>query len=241
MDMDGTRDRSVVDLLRKCAAQDHGMARIRDALGVGLESGWQQRCLAEVADMMEAELDGIEELEAELEAEREEAAFWETRYYNEVKKRTKAEQCIAVMEFPYMELHDALKAICNRFGVSTEWAAEDAAKKVLAVLEREYMKLPVDANCVPIRPGDEMQMAFGESAEVVAVGSERWFFDHSCLADNSDEYDFELAANSRHVKHDTVEGILGEAIQFGANADTGTRLECVISDYAERIQKAVER
>lgn len=70
-------------------------------------------------------------------------------------------------------------------------------------IESQYMKLPVDADGVPIRPGDEMQMAFGESAEVVAVDSERWFYDQSCLDDDCGEYDYEWAMNSHHVKPGT--------------------------------------
>lgn len=204
MNMDGIRDDSVVELLRKCAAQDHGMARLRDALGIGLESGWQLRCLAEVADMIEAELgerdERIEELEAELEAEREESAFFE--------------------------------------------AERDRLYKVLAGMERTHMKLPVDADGAPIRPGDYMQMAFGESAEVVAVDSERWFFDQSCLALGGEEYDWEWAENSHHFKLDTVEGLLEEFerryalclhIDYTGDDTPGGLRE----EYAERIRKAV--
>ena len=61
---------------------------------------------------------------------------------------------IATYERRNTELNDALKAICNRFGVSTQWSAEDAAKKVLEALERDYMLLPKDADGVPIHVGE---------------------------------------------------------------------------------------
>lgn len=52
--MDSNKD--IIELLRECAAQEHGMARLREALGIYPESGWMQRCLYKVADMVDAEL-----------------------------------------------------------------------------------------------------------------------------------------------------------------------------------------
>ena len=118
-------------------------------------------------------------------------------------------------------------------------AERDRLHKTIVDLMRTHMKLPVDADGVSIRPGDEMQMAFGESAEVVAVGFGRWFFDHSCLADDSEEYDWEWAANSQHAKPDTVEDIIMEAMQHAFSAshlDMGDKVD----EFAERIRKAVE-
>ena len=60
------------------------------------------------------------------------------------------------------ELNDALKAICKHFGVSVEWSAEDAAKKVLEALERDYMRLPCDADGVPIHVGDVLEYDYGD-------------------------------------------------------------------------------
>lgn len=112
-------------------------------------------------------------------------------------------------------------------------------------IDKWYLALPVDADGVPIRPGDEMQMALGETAEVVAVGSDRWFFDQSCLADDGEEYDWEWAHSSRHFKLDTVEILLEELVlnhEWGylgmvCNKD---EMDEVIADYAERIRKVVE-
>lgn len=50
--MDSNKD--IIELLRECAAQNHGMAKLRDSLGIGLESGWQQRCIGKVADEIES-------------------------------------------------------------------------------------------------------------------------------------------------------------------------------------------
>lgn len=123
-------------------------------------------------------------------------------------------------------------------------AERDRLYKVLADMKRTHMKLPVDADGAPIRPGDYMQMAFGESAEVVAVDSERWFFDQSCLDDDSEEYEWEWAVNSRHFKLDIVEGLLEEFerryalclhIDYTGDDTPGGLRE----EYAERIRKAV--
>lgn len=259
MDMDGTRDRDVVDLLHKCAAQDHGMARLRDALGVGLESGWQQRCLAEVADMMEAELDDIgtlarargeklmeqdamlaslliclksdyriraewdglrmvwttevdgdwctarddlvEELEAELEAEREEAAFWEGQHDAELNRRIKAEQRIGDME-------------------------------------RTHIELPVDADGLPIRLWDVVaeEEFCPEGGTVVGMKTYRsidhWLVNCGAWVDSR---------KCRHVKHDTVEGVVAEAMSFACEPESPYSVNSKhVREYAERIRKAVE-
>lgn len=244
MDMNRTRDNSAVDLLRKCAAQDHGMARLRDALGVGLESGWQLRCLAEVADMMEAELDDIdtlarvrgekmmeqdamlaslleclkgdyrisaewdglrmvwttetdgdwctagdkriEELEAELEAEREEAAFFE--------------------------------------------AERDRLYKVLADMERTHVKLPFDVDGVPIRPGDEMTQ--GEGTFIATVH----YWPHCTSVTDGSGFAY-ATIDISHVKPDTVKSLLEE---FENHVRCDGADDASIADYAERIRKAVK-
>ena len=143
----------------------------------------------------------IEELEAQIEAEREEAAFWEAQSGR----------------------------LCN----------------VLDGMKYTHMKLPVDADGVPIRPGDNMQTAHGELARVVAVGIGKWAFYHS-LADDEWRYDMCEAKSSRHAKLDTVESLLEEFERryslclyvdyTGDDTPVGLREE-----YAERIRKAMEK
>lgn len=101
-------------------------------------------------------------------------------------------------------------------------------------IEAQYMRLPVDADGVSIRPGDEVRIDPQSPTiyEVEAVNDDEVVLDGMFLRP---------ADECRHVKPETVESILGEAIQFGAHAATGTRLEGVIAEYAERIRKAVER
>ncbi len=263
MDMDWTRDNSVVDLLRMCGAQDHGMARLRDALGVGPESGWQQRCLAEVADMVEAELDDIgtlarvrgeklmeqdamlaslidclkgdyrisaewdglrmvwttevdgdwctarddlvEELEAELEAEREEAAFWEGQHDAELNRRIKAEQRITDME-------------------------------------RTHIELPVDADGVPIRPGDTLVRGKDMPFKVLSID----YNDDGVRVFNDNSFGI-IHCEYRHAKPDHVKELLkelmGETVEWchysGPMSGTRTQGE-IVADYAERIRKAVK-
>ena len=93
------------------------------------------------------------------------------------------------------ELNDALKAICKRFGVSTEWCAEDAAKKVLEALERDYIALPKDADGVPIRVGDKLEGVF-ETFEVCAVSEDLVYW--------AEGRHWNGASECRHVRERTL-------------------------------------
>lgn len=42
-----------IELMRKCVGHERGMRILRESLGIGLYKGWQQQCLAKVADMIE--------------------------------------------------------------------------------------------------------------------------------------------------------------------------------------------
>lgn len=114
-------------------------------------------------------------------------------------------------------------------GIADELDAE------LAYIERTYMRLPVDADGVPVRIGDTMGRICAEDRDVFTVGLIG--SDGLCM---DDETSFFKASECRHVQPDTVEDIIAEVVQFGANADTGTRIEDVVEEYAERIRKAVE-
>ena len=136
--------------------------------------------------------------------------------------------------------------IDNANGARRHWKAKtEVVLRELGELrsdvESHYMKLPVDADGIPIRPGDKMQMALGESAEVVAVGSKRWFYDQSCLVDDGEDYDWGWAENSRHVNPDTVESIIAEAMSFACEPEAPySKSSKYVQMYAERIRKAVE-
>lgn len=44
-----------VELMRDCAAKQHGMGSLRDKLGIECAAGWQMRCLGKLADMVESD------------------------------------------------------------------------------------------------------------------------------------------------------------------------------------------
>ena len=106
------------------------------------------------------------------------------------------------------------------------------ADEIEAEIAEKFIELPLDADGVPIRPGDDVQLTDGRRADAncityfedtVDVGSDGW-----------------NPIWLRHVKSETVESIIGESIQFGAHADTGTRLEGRIAEYSERIRAIVD-
>lgn len=142
------------------------------------------------------------------------------------------------------ELNDALKAVCNRFGVGTQWSAEDAAKKVMEALERDYMRMPVDADGVPIRPGDVLDApmydgtTYRMTVECVVWNGAEWAVEDSCGAYSAD--------NVRHIKRDTVESVLGELLEEArckfhedGSCETGVTYERR-AEYAERIRRALD-
>lgn len=111
----------IIELLRECAAQDHGMAMLRDSLGIGLEHGWQQRCLARVADIVEAELD----------EERESSAFWEAEHDVELRKHIDAERRIADMERTHMD-----KSAGQRYNSDVQVVAEQKNEYTIELRHR---------------------------------------------------------------------------------------------------------
>ena len=135
------------------------------------------------------------------------------------------------------ELNDALKAICKQFGVSTEWSAEDTAKKVLEALERDYMALPHDADGVPIHVGDELEAAHCGKVIVEYVGEceVRVYRDGEHYRISQDEY----AYTCRHIKPRTVEDILALFLTAVGDDDPHYYDE-QIAEYAAEIREMME-
>lgn len=140
------------------------------------------------------------------------------------------------------ELNDALKAICNRYGVSTQWAAEDAAKKVFESIDSTHMRLPVDADGVPIRPGDVVcYFQDGQKMHVYGVCEEGFFYTYE-----GEKKPLPLHSNIlKHVQPDTVESVLDELLEEArcvfhedGTCEMGVTYERR-AEYAERIKAAV--
>lgn len=123
-------------------------------------------------------------------------------------------------------------------------------KKALGEIEAKYMKLPVDADGLPVSIGDKLtrHKTNGKVYEVeeLRYDGETWWFEsgEGCFSCDS----------ASHVKHDTVESLLEEfavkyeqvnnaplpKVGFGNEIIGEEELSDVIADYAERIRKAVE-
>lgn len=106
-------------------------------------------------------------------------------------------------------------------------------KAALEEIEAQYMRLPVDADGVPIRPGDELVYRGTELFTCRAVSEKSAHtWDAAALAIGH------LGSKCRHVQPETVEGLLEE---FGAMFEAETDdIMPLVRDYAERIRKAVD-
>ena len=100
-------------------------------------------------------------------------------------------------------------------------------------IEAAYMKLPVDADGVPIRPGDTVKYSkFGVCDYTVrAVTKDFW------VATDDFAYNPDF---TRHVNPDTVEGIIAEAMSYACEPESPYSVNSkYVREYAERIWKAV--
>ena len=102
-------------------------------------------------------------------------------------------------------------------------------------IETQYMMLPIGADGVPIRPGDEV---FIDSKPQTACLVEAVNGDEAVL-----DGMFIVTANEcRHVKRDTLEDLI-EDIWLDDDwhfLTDGTEYEDRIAEYADRIRKAVD-
>ena len=107
---------------------------------------------------------------------------------------------------------------------------EDMLREIIEQLEHEYIKLPVDADGVPIRCGDTMTVGGGE-IEVRAVG----------IGGFNDAPLF-CARDAHHVRLDTVESVLREFYDLVEPSSNNVLItpDDTIAKYAERIRKVVE-
>lgn len=119
------------------------------------------------------------------------------------------------------EMRDYIKRGGNRLDTSLSYL--DAIEAEIA---ERYMKLPVDADGVPIHCGDYMKLDNGHKGNVWLIGAQDIMMsDHMC-------FDW---AKSRHVKPRTLEDVLYECFHdcmykypFG--------IESIISKYADELR-----
>ena len=112
-----------------------------------------------------------------------------------------------------------------------------------------YMRLPVDADGVPIKPGDTIRRttsAVDNVVTVIGVNEKEFFFNGPNFTEPGIKKNTGNAV--RHVQPDTVDSILREftdavlewASQSGPASEVPTWAE-MSSEYIERIRKALDR
>ena len=112
-----------------------------------------------------------------------------------------------------------------------------------AEIEREWMRVPVDADNVPIRVGDVVEFGENRNQGIVKAINE-----HMVIAVHVDDVDdgyinyakYGLLWNAdacRHVRERTIEDVLQDAMQYGHDDNTvGERAEAQIAKYADEIR-----
>lgn len=133
---------------------------------------------------------------------------------------------------------DGLRGLWNIEVTNEHMDARDALAVELADIEQTHMRLPVDADGVPIHVGDELETAHGSRGIVEYVGEceVRVYRGGEHFRISQDEY----AYTCRHVKPHTVEDILALFLT-AVGDDDPHHYDEQIAEYAERIRKAVER
>lgn len=134
-------------------------------------------------------------------------------------------------------------------------AKVDELTEQLADMERTHMKLPLDADGVPIRIGDEMEWTNklnGEKERFTVAGYtteySTWTHDNCTLMATNDECAEFYCDQCRHVKPDTIESLLqdlaDEVWEASCTCQTiwsDSGLDGIAERYAERIRQSIER
>lgn len=124
----------------------------------------------------------------------------------------------------------------QRINYTIAFARAEKAEDTIADLEKTHMRLPVDADGVPIRPGDKLVYRGTEPFMCYAVSEK-----HAHTWDAAANAIGHLACKCRHVQPETVEGILAEAMSFACEPEAPfSENSKYVKQYAERIRKAVE-
>lgn len=106
----------------------------------------------------------------------------------------------------------------------------DELQDKLDEIEQTHMRLPVDADGVPIKPGDKVNCGQYTDYYVLGINDVSWID----LFGSSHE-----ARITRHVQQDTVKSLIKELVE-DHTYKTESCTDDLIAEYAERIRKAVE-
>lgn len=197
---------------------------------------------ARIAEL-KAELDAKYE---EIDAKYKESEFWKISHDSMKAMRIEAEQRLADSAERIEELEAELEA--EREESAYLDAECDRLSVAIADMEQTHMKLPLDADGVPIRPGERLTFEMNDPGMCTGydfmLREGRWML---VVRDSEGRGGcrFLAADKARHVKPETIFGILEE---LALRDDLGRlslvseedELDELLAGYAERIRKAVE-
>ena len=132
----------------------------------------------------------------------------------------------------------------------TVWITKSCAMSMLdriqAEVDERFMELPVDADGVPIKPGDIMQFRDDAPVRVDSIGNSKCYVgDFGWFGGNGGFYGKGTLKCCRHVKSRTLEDVLNDCadeisekrgIAPELNRDTPTRNE-IVDKYADEIRE----
>lgn len=134
----------------------------------------------------------------------------------------------------YTGCDDIPHLICDAFGIGHRpynWGSVliPVCDAIEAEIEHDYMRLPVDADGVPIRPGDKL-IAYNERFDVEGIG------DGIVIYRNEDDELGELfnPAATVHVKPRTLEDVLAD---FAADVENDRNTIETARKYADEIRE----
>jgi hypothetical protein len=132
----------------------------------------------------------------------------------------------------------------NNHNVSFVWQLITIADEIEVEIERDYMKLPADADGVPIHVGDRLECyanGYEGTFTVFAIGNDTVVGNHDIewIMDNPSKW-FHVASFCRHVKPRTLEDVLRdvwkEALDYAKN-DMWRNPEEVFAERADEIRE----
>lgn len=156
------------------------------------------------------------------------------------KQRDRLKEQLKVLQAEVNELREKVGRMAE---TDSRWEAmRRDLENTIAERDECYMKLPVDADGVPIRPGDTLVRGENMPFKVLSID----YNDNGVRVFNENSFGI-THCEYRHVKPDHVKELLkelmGETIEWchysGPMSGTRTQSE-IIADYAERIRKAVK-
>lgn len=153
------------------------------------------------------------------------------------------------------KLRESLKDCTSEAGIEpnrfdTYWITAIACDMLIDEIEAEiaerFMELPVDADGVPIKPGDIMQFRDDAPVRVDSIGNSKCYVgDFGWFGGNGGFYGKGTLKCCRHVKQRTLEDVLNDCadeisekrgIAPELNRDTPTRNE-IVDKYADEIRE----